>query len=349
MGRLPIFIALAALATLPGASSAASWENEGVALADFSSGEAADFALLEPWTADGSIPLRPVWNGGGGRPLFGTFRIGAIFLTRDDPKAQPSARILSLDDNQPLFDGAEFGLGTRTGLDFTFLMAVSAINEIELRYFGIDDWAKSFVAADPSGVRFEGFGTTSIALADRVDYSSKLHSFELSIRPRVVDSVALLIGFRTVQLHERFTVAAIDLSPDSLVVDAGTHNFLYGFQIGAEPTLLGAGSPLRLEALIKAGIYGNRATAQTFSPIVGGTLDADRTRPSFVGELGLTAAYRFSRFFTIRGGYELLWLDGVAVAPDQSASVNLLAPHADIYSSTNLLYQGALVSLEFVF
>jgi len=51
-----------------------------------------------------------------------------------------------------------------------------------------------------------------------------------------------------------------------------------------------------------------------------------RNRASFVGEIGLMLDYRFSRFFSARAGYELLWLYGVALAPDQGAVTDLLTP-----------------------
>jgi len=38
---------------------------------------------------------------------------------------------------------------------------------------------------------------------------------------------------------------------------------------------------------------------------------------AFVGELSLVPMYRLNNSWTLRCGYNLLWIEGVALAPDQ--------------------------------
>ncbi len=287
-------------------------------------------------------------GGSGGRALIGTFRIGAVFLSRDGPDAQPSAMIFRAADDALLVDATDLDLGTHGGLDFTFRVALGAYADLDLRYFGVDRWTTSRMASDPGGVRFEGFGDAVTSPAEQIDYDSKLYSFELGVRPRVADALPLLVGFRTVQIHEGFALATFDPQPATAIATR-TNNFLYGIQVGAEPTLLGAGGPLRVEGLLKAGIYANRASQSTFSPRLRTPLAANRDRAAFVGEAGLSVAWKFSRFFTARGGYEILWVHGVALAPDQSTSVDVLAPSAAVFNSATAFYQGAVATLEFIF
>ncbi|MCR4414975.1 MAG: hypothetical protein NUV77_21360, partial [Thermoguttaceae bacterium] len=237
-----------------------------------------------------------------GRALLGTFEIGAILLSRDGPHARPSATIFRAADDALLADATDLAFGTRGGLDFTFEVALGPSMDLALRYFGVDRWTASRAAADPDGVRFEGFGDAVWSPAEELDYDSKLHSFEIGVRPRVVDALPVWVGFRTVQVHEGFALRVFDPLPaESIAVR--TNNFLYGLQVGAEPALWGAGGPLRLEGLVKAGIYANLASASTFSARLDRTLGANRDRPAFVGEAGLSLAWKFSRFFTARGGY----------------------------------------------
>ena len=68
-----------------------------------------------------------------------------------------------------------------------------------------------------------------------------------------------------------------------------------------------------------------------------------------MGELGVAIVYRFSPAFEARAGYQLLWLHGVALAPDQSRSTNLPGPSGGVNCSATSFYQGAAVSLGFVF
>jgi hypothetical protein len=280
--------------------------------------------------------------------LLGTFEIGAILLSRDGPHARPSARIFRAADDALLTDATDLAFGTHGGLDFTFEVALGPSIDLALRYFGVDRWTTSRALADPGGVRFEGFGDTVWSPGEQLDYDSKLYSFEIGVRPRVVDALPVWVGFRTVQLHEGFALWVFDPLPaESIAVR--TNNFLYGLQVGAEPILWGSGGPLRLEGLVKGGLYANLAAASTFSPRLDTTLAASRDRPAFVGEAGLSLAWKFSRFFTARGGYQIVWIHGVALAPDQSASVDVMAPSADIYSSATSFYQGAMATLEFVF
>jgi hypothetical protein len=244
---------------------------------------------------------------------------------------------------------ADLELGTAAGLDITLLTAVSQANELEIRYFGIDSWNASRTVGDPGGIHFDGFGVSAPAFGERIDYGSRLYNFEINLRPRVAEGMPLVVGFRTLQLHEQLELWRLDPLPETVGIGTRANNFLYGLQIGAEPYILGAGGPLRLDGTLKAGIYGNHAHQGSFSPTLGTTVEDTFDRVAFVGELGVTVVYRFSRACEARAGYQLLWLYGVALAPDQSRSTNLLGPSGGVDCSATSFYQGAAVSLGFMF
>ncbi len=292
--------------------------------------------------------LFPVARWGNGQALLGTFRVGTAILGRDGVHEEPSARILRAIDDAVLVDVRDLDFGSRGGLDFTFAVALNNSLDVDLRYFGVDRFRAAAAAYDADGVRFEGFGLAISAPAQQIDYDSTLHSFEVGIRPRVIQAVPIVLGFRTVQVHEGFQLATGQGLPGPNLTTR-TNNFLYGFQLGAAPTLWGAGKPLRLEGMIKAGIYGNRARQSTFWAPLDATVTENRDRPSFVGQLGLSVAWKLHRFFTVRGGYELMWMHGLALAPEQSVAVDLAEPQAGIFTSGSALYQGAVATVEFVF
>lgn len=303
-----------------------------------------------PWERGpaGEPLLHPVARWGGGRALLGTFRVGTVILGRDGVHQQGSPRILRVADELALVDTRDLDFGSRAGLDFTFAVALNGSLDLHLRYFGVDRFRATAAAYAEDGVRFEGFGIAFSAPAQWVDYDSTLHSFELGVRPRVIEAAPIVLGFRTLQVHEGFRVGT---DGDMLVPSLATrtNNFLYGFQVGAEPALWGAGKPLRVEGFAKAGIYGARSRQSTFWTGLETTQVGQRDRPSFVGEVGLLAAWKVHRFFTVRGGYELMWVHGLALAPEQSAALDLSEPQPAIFASGDTLYQGALATLEFVF
>ena len=98
-------------------------------------------------------------------------------------------------------------------------------------------------------------------------------------------------------------------------------------------------------------MYGNVADGGIFeyqgNNFIGSFVDRDSTT-AFVGEIDLTLGYRLTQHVTLRSGYQLMWLDNVALAGD-AASRSLLNPSLlrDIdYDS--LFYQGATTGIDFV-
>ena len=97
-----------------------------------------------------------------------------------------------------------------------------------------------------------------------------------------------------------------------------TTNNLYGFQIGADGKLLERGR-FSIDGLVKAGIFDNNAEESTEIS------DAKQQRPAsastnhaaFVGETGLQCQYQVTKGLLLKAGYEVIWLQGVALAPDR--------------------------------
>lgn len=283
------------------------------------------------------------------RTLLGTVQAGALFLTRDHASADPTGKFFRDSDGALLFDTADLELGTAGGLDLTLLTPISQNNELEIRYFGIDSWNTSRTVGSPGGMHFDGFGVSLPASWERIDYGSRLYNIEVNIRPRVAEGLPLVLGFRSLQLHEWLEVWRLDPLSDAVGIGTRANNFLYGFQIGAEPYILGAGSPLRLDGTVKVGVYGNHVHQGTYSPLLATTVEDTYDRVSFVGELGVAVVYRFNHAMEARAGYQMLWLHGVALAPDQSRSTDLPGSSGGVNCSATSFYQGATISLGFLF
>ena len=284
-----------------------------------------------------------------GGALVGAVRIGAVILTRDRATADPTSKIFRQADDAILLDAGQLELGTAAGLDITLLIPFGRAVELETRYFNDNGWHATHTASAPGGVRFEGFGTVLSAEAERTNYRSRLMSFELNLRPRVAEGFPVIIGFRTFQLHERFEVWQVEPAAADALLANRSNNYLWGVQVGAEPYLMGGDGAFRLEGAIKGGIYANHAHQSTFSPLLDTAVSARHDRACFAGGVGLTLDWRFSRFFAARVGYELLWIQGVALAPNQSLVTHLPDGAALLNLGATSFYQGATANLEFVF
>ena len=98
-----------------------------------------------------------------------------------------------------------------------------------------------------------------------------------------------------------------------------------------------------IETVLKAGIYGNY-TDSLFDSSSTGVLGDKTTHAAFVGEVGLMGIVQVTGCMSVRGGYQVMWLDGVAIASDQFQSLNPVNPKP--YVGGTLLYHGAYAGVE---
>ena len=166
-------------------------------------------------------------------------------------------------------------------------------------------------------------------------------------------SVEWFAGFRYVNIGSDLNIAASAYPAPytenaAYTVHAG--NRLFGGQLGGR--LRGTLNRFGLELTGKAGIYGNAADqSQTvvdypnypLRPTTS-TLGGD---VAFMGEINLSGIYRLSDAWSLKAGYNLIWIEGLALAPDQldfniatSPSGNQLSTDGGIF-----LY-GANVGIE---
>ncbi len=209
----------------------------------------------------------------------------------------------------------------------------------------------------------------------RADYSSELNSFEANCvkccyrccwtdcgkgsgkgscghgavtHRRELD---VLCGFRYVSFDEGLILASDnDREQVDARYDLGTDNDLYGLQLGAR--WRGYRNRLGLEALGKAGIYYNDASQRQIlvdqlpsNPVQLRDAWDSSSDVAFLGELGLTLLYEVTPALTLRGGYSLLWIEGVALAPDQLDVALVGGDRIDM--AGGVFYHGASLGLEF--
>ena len=171
--------------------------------------------------------------------------------------------------------------------------------------------------------------------------------------------MTVLGGFRWVELNEQVayeidTVTTFPgfppfVPPFAIPADfdqhAKTHNHLYGFQLGTDVLLWDRGGPLTINTELKAGIYSNLAknTGDLESPLGDLVGDGRTHHTAFLGELGINAKYQLTRNLALPAGYQLLWVEGVALVNDNQIAA--LAA-GDVDTSGSPFYHGAMVGSE---
>ncbi len=73
---------------------------------------------------------------------------------------------------------------------------------------------------------------------------------------------------------------------------------------------------------------------------------AQHGQVAFLGELNFNLIYQLSKVWDIRAGYNLFWIDGVALAPDQLDFSADIGAGGRLDSNGNAFYHGVNIGLE---
>ena len=234
-----------------------------------------------------------------------------------------------------LLNSDDFTFGFRAGPRFSLVRHGCRGYDLEFVYFGIDGWSDTQIV--PASETFLDYDL-------RYDLSSRLYNAEANLRWNPLCRVALLAGFRWSKLREELRAGYIIDSSFEPVGNLETDNNLYGFQIGTDAILLQRGC-FSVNGLLKAGIYGNHA--ELTSTVLSGerTLlySTSTNHTAFIGEVGLQGSYQVTDCLSLKAGYTVLWIDGVALPTSQ------LADGPGIDSSNTVIYHGATAGLEYRF
>lgn len=171
-------------------------------------------------------------------------------------------------------------------------------------------------------------------------------------------------GFRWFQVDDDYEFAANingvgDYQADDLYHNVDTKNNLYGYQFGSRLVYM-LNNCWSLSVGGKFGLYGNHAelrqrigsdTNIAYRTGVGtdliNTKDSD-TVLSTLGELDLGLGYRFNNAWTVRGGYRLMGLTGIATATDHlNSEFSSVAASSYVNADDSILLHGGYVGLEF--
>ena len=188
-------------------------------------------------------------------------------------------------------------------------------------------------------------------------YTSGINNLEANFRYKTPVQnrwTTFLVGFRYLDLTESLTTTLAD--PNGQLADevlaTKTINRLYGAQIGLDVSLSGD-CRYCIDLYGRAGIYGNDASTATqlisvVNPPDGFTAGGGAGQTSFLGEIGIKGRFRLNENLNFYSSYNVLFLEGVALAPDQIAATDILSGTGHSASGGILLY-GGTVGLEFTY
>ncbi|MFO0898092.1 MAG: hypothetical protein U0836_11770 [Pirellulales bacterium] len=226
------------------------------------------------------------------------------------------------------YEFAYLGFGSSAGFDFL---------SGNLRGAGVVPAGSQIQFATPLAI-----GANGILLSG---LQSNVNSLEFNVRENVNEYLTLLAGFRWINLNERFSYLFTIPPLAAIVGSTQADNNLLGFQLGADGVLYDMGR-FRLDGIAKAGIYGNLAQNQSALiglPIPGPlAFQHNTTSVAFEADARLGGTYFVTDRFSVRGGYQVLWLEGVALAAKQ-INVSNWNTLRGVSTSGSPFYHGAYV------
>ena len=260
-----------------------------------------------------------------------------------------------------LLNATEFSSDSEIGPEVAIWRKIDDNWSVEGRFFRVDGWngSRGVVNSVESDIQYAnpfriGVPSPDPFILDTTiagTYRSQLTNVEVNGRRRINDFWSLLLGFRYLSLSERLTIdQGVNFGFATFTHDIRAVNDLYGFQAGGDMRLWSRGR-LSIEGLFKAGVYGNCAANRTHVSLTNSTYSLDSSaadsQAAFLGEMGVTGVYRLTDCLSVRGGYQYLWLAGLAQASDQVAVSNPLDGAATVSFAGNPSYHGAFVGVEF--
>ena len=314
-------------------------------------------------------------------PNWYDFFVEAVYMKRDDAGRDvpyTSDGIAGLGPPNIVLSSNDLDFDYELGVRAFARYQISAVHNVEIGFLGAIDW-RAFASAtsntDSLFSAFSNFGTAPFGGFDNdvdqaslqtIDYSSQLDTVEINYRrswasPRHRIHGSWLTGFRFMKVQEDFHYSSVVLAhidpitllprgPGQADYFIAINNDLYGFQTGADlGVCLLPG--LNVVGEIKAGAYANRVDQDSrlngtslAAPVVEST---DTTDTALIAEAGGHLIYQIHPMVKIGAGYQFLFVDGLALGPE---NFNSQPPDAlrtvTINDNGNIFYHGGTVRLE---
>jgi hypothetical protein len=318
--------------------------------------------------AAGCNPPRPCWY----------FRGDSVWLTRSHADYHNLTSYNNLNNANDrlnfhfLLNTDDVTYPLEPGMRLTFGRYVTDTWMVEGTYYGAVSWDRRNGTPNfPTGANglgpllsywgpgFGAFDTGAFTGSNvqTASYESQFNSGELNVRHAVWGTTTILGGIRYLNVGDFFQLAASDNANNTNSNGSGfyrtwTNNNLVGVQLGTEythdlwfPRLFGSID-------CRGGIYANFDEQKNLLFNSGDSYNQRSDRHvqfASVWDLTFALSYLATDHLTIRGGYTFLYIDGIALAPNQlDTNPTMLSSRKFIADNDTLTLQGPFVGGELV-
>lgn len=327
--------------------------------------------------------LLPYGEGGVSTPRWFDLSAEAVILKRDSGPGNFNYSSLGAGSNNFVLTNNSVDMGQyRAGLGLQGNLQLGVATSLEGVYFGLNRWSRSATANDnPNGAAnlysfisafgldpLNGFDDSDRSLTHSLTYESRLNNGEFNLRRRWAGQYrwfqgSWLMGMRYLSLDENLLFAArgennngaANNGPRFFNYNTAATNSLTAFQVGADLWMnVIPGVKIGTEA--KFGVGGNTATqtttinANSLNNFVEKITDG---REAYIASLSIPLVYKITYGVALRGSYQMLYIDNLALAADNFNNVPpaLILPgsirNVRINNDAEVLYTGFTAGAEF--
>jgi hypothetical protein len=280
-----------------------------------------------------------------------------LALTRDNRTNQPAVVQVTSEANAApgtlLAGTGSLTFGMQPGVSTLLGYRCNSCDAFELSYFGIYGWQANQTIVGANNLALPGaLGASSQDLfaADQMTlrYRSQIDNVEANF-VRSYGNLSLLGGFRYLDLNEKLEIQAIDANSGTGYYRTHATNNLFGGQIGARYRVWW--DRFGWDATGKAGAFGNYAQeSQTandspMAVLIRTPRSATGGQAAFVGDLNVSGFYQLSPVWSLRAGYNVLWIEGVALAPNQVDYTNTPNSGRTLHMGSGVFAHGVNIGL----
>lgn len=280
-----------------------------------------------------------------------------LVLDRNNTFGDP----LVLDEDnfpEPVLTGDDLNFDFEAGTKFTIGRVATNGAAIEAVYFGRNDWMAEASALGDNNRSIPGdlgLATFDYFAVDRIDvsYGSQIDNLEVNYI-RHFSNLRLLAGFRYFELDESLQIASFDA--DTFLSDylIDTQNRLYGGQIGAAYGIMGTtrfDRQWEINTGLKLGVFGNANQQSTLvrdlnNNLVYRDLTVEGDGTSFIGQIDIKGSVNLWKHLDLVIGYNLLWVESVALAPYQLDFTDTLDSSNFVNDTPGVFFHGLSIGLS---
>jgi hypothetical protein len=294
----------------------------------------------------------------------------STFLWRDNRSGvQPVVQ--SIAPATTIFNTHSADFDTGIGPRILLGMRTTECDAWEVQYFSALDFSGQADIDSPGNLAAPGdlanLSGWNQADAMHVDYTSELHNVEINY-VHTWGRLSVLGGFRFVRLSDDFglqtksiisgsgTSAFDDIGADAIELPSSTNNYhvhsennLYGAQLGARYRV--CCERFFGEFTGKAGLFGNDLNQSQYLTANGGTqvvrnFTVYDSTTALVADMNISAGFQLNCVWAFRCGYNLMWLDQVALAADQLNFTLASGAGTQVEKRGDVFLQGIDIGLE---